>query len=107
MDDADALCAPELFDAEVMSALRGGVLRRELDSARAVALLEELRNLPIERVPHRDLIALAWEHYQNVSAYDALYVALARQRGFTLLTADEPLLNAPNLGIELQPIRLS
>ena len=97
MRDADTLCAPEIFDAEVMAVFRRSVLRRELDATRAEALLVELRALPIERVSHESLLLMAWEHYQNVSASDALYVALARRRGFTLLTADEHLTRAPNL----------
>lgn len=80
MREADTLCAPEIFDAEVMAVFRRSVLRRELDAARAEALLVELRALPIERVSHESLLLMAWEHYQNVSASDALYVAHAPAR---------------------------
>lgn len=102
MRGAKTLCAPEIFDAEVMAVFRRSVLRRELDAARAEALLAELRALPIERVSHESLLLMAWEHYQNVSTSDALYVALARWRGFTLLTADEHLTRAPNLRATVQ-----
>ena len=102
MRGANTLCAPEIFDAEVMAVFRRSVLRRELDPARAEALLVDLRALPIERVSHESLLLMAWEHYQNVSAADALYIALARLRGFTLLTADEHLARAPNLRVTVQ-----
>ena len=102
MREVDTLCAPEIFDAEVMAVFRRSVLRRELDAARVEALLVELRALPIERVSHESLLLMAWEHYQNVSASDALYVALARRRGFTLLTADEHVTRAPNLRATVQ-----
>ena len=85
-----------------MAVFRRSVLRRELDPTRVEALLVELRALPIERVSHESLLLIAWEHYQNVSAADALYVALARLRGFTLLTADEHLARAPNLRVTVQ-----
>ena len=105
MRGANFLCAPEIFDAEVMAVIRRGVLSRELDAAQDRALLIELQALPIERVSHESLLLPAWEHYQNVSAYDSLYVALARQRGFTLLTADEQLSRAPNLRTAVQLLR--
>ena len=39
----------------------------------------------------------AWELHTNLSAYDALYVALAERLGATLLTADSRAARAPGL----------
>ena len=87
--------APEMLDAEVLSALRSGVMRGEIDEAQALTVLEDLADWPIERVSHRYLARSAWRFRHNVSPYDALYIALARQRGMTVLTTDEALANAP------------
>lgn len=87
--------APEMLDAEVLSALRSAVMRGEIDEAQALTMLEDLTDWPIERVSHRYLARSAWRFRHNVSAYDALYIALAHQRGMTVLTTDEALANAP------------
>ena len=61
----------------------------------------------IDRVPHRSLVWLAWQHRNNVSAYDSFYVAVARLSDAPLLTADGPLSRAPSLGIVVENIRLA
>lgn len=97
------LVAPEMMDAEVLSVLRRKVQVQEISEARALEALTRLEDLPIERVSHRTLTRAAWELRHNVSAYDALYVAIAQERGATLLTFDGPLTRAlasiQNVGI--------
>ena len=105
LEDA-TLLAPELLDVEVMSVLRRAVLRRQLTDQRALLALEDLRDWAIDRIPHRPLIRVAWQHRNNVSAYDAFYVAAARIANAALLTADGPLSRAPSLGIAVENIRL-
>lgn len=89
--------APEIFDLEVASALRH--LRRGgwLDDRRSAEALEDLAALPVTRAPHRPLIRRIWELRDNVSPYDAAYVALAEVTGATLLTADRALARAPGV----------
>ncbi len=106
IDDAE-LAAPELLDPEMMSSLRRRVLGGMLAEGQALRILDELADLPIERVAHRSLIHTAWRLYRNVSAYDALYVALARIRGFVLLTADGRLARASGLGISIRYVQFS
>ena len=101
-----ALIAPELLDAEVLSALRGAVLGGHLDEARALAALDDLADWPLDRIPNRALARLAWRHLHNVSAYDAFYVAAARAHNATLLTADGRLSRAPGLGVVVQHVRM-
>ena len=103
--DSD-LATSELLDPEVMSSLRRRVLAGVLPEGRALRMLDELADLPIERVAHRSLIHTAWRLYQNVSAYDALYVALSHIRGFALLTADGRLARASGLGISVRHIQV-
>ena len=100
------LIAPELLDAEVLSALRGAVLSGRLQEARALVALDDLADWPLNRVPNRNLARLAWRHLHNVSVYDAFYVAAARAHDATMLTADGRLSRAPGLGVVVQHVRM-
>ncbi len=104
--DNASLVAPELIDAEVLSTLRGEVLGGRLEEARARLIIGVLLLWPIERISHRILAPLAWEHYQNISAYDAFYVAAARARDLPLITADGRLSRASGLGIVVQHVHM-
>jgi predicted nucleic acid-binding protein len=94
------LAAPALLDIEVLQALR----RLDLDGAIPASrrdLIESLRALRIRRYPHSSLLDDIWAMRRNVSAYDAAYVALARQLDATLVTRDARLAAAPGLGVEV------
>lgn len=99
------LLAPELLDVEVLSVFRRAVLRRQLNEQRALRAIEDLMDWPIDRIPHRSLVWAAWQHRDNVSAYDAFYVAAARLADAPLITADGPLARAPSLGIVVENVR--
>lgn len=100
-----ALIAPELLDAEVLAVFRRAVLKGRLGERRAAEAISDLRDWPVERLPHRGLLMDAWTLRGHVSAYDALYVAAARARAATLVTADGPLARAPALGISIHDVR--
>ena len=106
MIEGASLAAPELLDAEVLSVLRRAVLRGRLDEARALMAIDDLMQWPLERIPHRALAPLAWQHYRNVSAYDAFYVAAARALDMSLMTADGRLSRVSGLGVVVQHIRM-
>ena len=99
------LLAPELLDIEVLSVFRRAVLRRQLNEQRALRAIEDLMDWPIDRIPHRSLVWAAWQHRNNLSAYDAFYVAAARLSDAPLITADGPLARAPSLGIIVENVR--
>jgi predicted nucleic acid-binding protein len=99
------LLAPELLDVEVLSVFRRAVLRRQLNEQRALRAIEDLIDWPIDRIPHRSLVWAAWQHRNNLSAYDAFYVAAARLSDAPLITADGPLARAPSLGIKVENVR--
>jgi predicted nucleic acid-binding protein len=105
IEDA-SIIAPELIDVEVLSVLRRAVMRRELSEQRALSAIEDLVDWSIDRMPHKPLLWLAWQHRDNLSAYDAFYVAAARLANAPLLTADGPLSRAPKLGISIENVRL-
>ncbi|MYA59542.1 MAG: type II toxin-antitoxin system VapC family toxin [Chloroflexi bacterium] len=100
------LIAPELLDAEVLSALRRAVLGGRLEEARALEALDDLTDWPLERIPNRTLARLAWRHLHNVSAYDAFYIAAAHAYDATLLTADGRLSRTSQPGIVIQHIQM-
>ena len=104
--NSGSLVAPEMIDAEVLSTLRREVLGGRLEEVRAWEAIDDLLVWPIERISHRSLASLAWEHYQNISAYDAFYVAAARARDLPLITADGRLSRASGLGIVVQHIHM-
>jgi predicted nucleic acid-binding protein len=84
----EQLVAPELIDVEVMSTLRRAARAKRLDQRRSAQALADLAALPIQRIPHLPLLGRVWELRDNLSAYDACYVALAEALGAELLTAD-------------------
>ena len=90
-----ALVAPELVDLETTSVIRRQLQAGALDARRARLALTDLVELPLRRAPHRPLLARCWELRQNVTVYDAAYVALAELLDVVLLTADARLANAP------------
>lgn len=95
---ADAnLQAPELIDAELLSVLRRLVLNEQLPEKHALQALATAQRLGLRRHSIRQLWPRAWELHTNLSAYDALYVALAERLGATLLTADSRAARAPGL----------
>lgn len=86
---AEELHAPSLLDFEIVSALRGLTLAGHLSAARAQDLLTDFDDLPIQRWPPANALRRrAFQLRDNVSAYDAAYVALAEALDCTLLTRD-------------------
>lgn len=96
-------CGAELLDLEVVSALRRLCAAGTLTAERAEAAVIDLRDLRVQRVSHRPLLARCWELRKNVTVYDAAYIALAESLDASLLTADRRLLDAPGAqcGFEL------
>ena len=87
------LVAPSLILVETANALVNQGRFRGLELATARLLFANVLGLPLELVPESvlaaDALVLAAE--LGLSAYDALYVALAAGRDLPLLTADRRL----------------
>ena len=98
----EAALAPHVLDLEVTSALRGLVRRGELAEPLARSGLRHLAVLPVTRLPHEPLLARCWELRDNLTVYDATYVALAETIGATLLTYDQRLARAPGIRCEVE-----
>ncbi len=90
-DSEETLHAPHLLDLEVAQVLRRYARTRQIPEPRCSAALEDLADFPLVRHPHDFLLPRIWELRDNLSAYDAAYVALAEVLDAPLLTRDERL----------------
>ncbi len=95
--------APHLLDVEATSAIRRWVLSGRLTVDEGRASLRDLRDLAIARHAHDPLLDRALDLRDSVSAYDAVYVALAELLGAPLLTADLRLARAPGVRCAVVP----
>jgi predicted nucleic acid-binding protein len=84
---------------EVLQALRKLDLQGAIPASR-FELIDTLRALRIRRYPHASLLDAMWSLRRNVTAYDAAYVALARQLDATLVTRDVRLARATDGEVE-------
>lgn len=91
----ETLVAPELIDLELPSVFRRLLRAGHLPARRAELALDDLAALPLHRVAHRALIRRCWELRDNLTVYDASYVALAEVLDATLVTSDIRLAQAP------------
>jgi predicted nucleic acid-binding protein len=89
--------APALADVEVAQVLRRFVARNQLSPDRAQAAIDILPRFPMQRYAHEPFLGRIWQLRDNLTAYDAAYVALAEGLRAPLLTCDTRLANAPAL----------
>ena len=80
--------APHLIDVEVAQVLRRYRLSGDLDGERGAEALSDLRDFPMQRHAHDFLLPRIWQLRNNLSAYDAVYVALAEALDVPLLSRD-------------------
>jgi predicted nucleic acid-binding protein len=103
-DDA-VFQVPSIFDAEVLSALRGLVRGGKFDHGAAADLVADLMVLPVDRWHMSPLLPRMWELRDNLTPYDAAYVALAELTGASLVTGDERITSAPGTRCDIQIIK--
>jgi predicted nucleic acid-binding protein len=96
---------PSSFDAEILSALRGLVRGGKFDHAAAADLVVDLMVFPVDRWHMSPLLPRMWELRDNLTPYDAAYVALAELTGTVLVTGDERIAAAPGARCEIQIIK--
>lgn len=94
-DPAQTLHVPHLIDVEIAQVLRRYARAGEVSPSRCRLALVDLADLPLTRYPYDFLLPRVWELRNNLTAYDAAYVALAEVLDAPLLTRDERLANAP------------
>jgi len=99
---------PEHFYAEVLSVLRRQFLIEErLTESQASTAVSRLASWHLHHASVAPLVSAAWRYRHNLTAADALYVALAERLGASLLTDDHRLAQAPTLPPQVTVLRLS
>lgn len=97
-----AILCPQLVDLEILSIFRRWQRTEKLPDRRLVQAIQDLADLPLDRVPHPPLRNRVWELRHNITPYDAAYVATAELYELPLLTADTRLANAPGTRCEFE-----
>ena len=93
--DQDEFHSPHLTDVEVIQGLRRLVRTGEVSPDRAADVMADLADFDLHRHPHLDLLTRAWKLRENVTAYDAMYIALGEALDAPIVTCDAPLAKAP------------
>lgn len=93
------------MDVEVTQGLRRLVRVGEVSPNRAAEVIADLVDLDLHRHAHLDLLTHAWKLRSNVTAYDAMYVALGKALGAPVITCDQALAQAPALQARIEVIQ--
>ncbi len=95
LSSGETLHAPHLLDLEVTQVFRRHVAQGAITASRAEEALQDLLALRVRRYAHGLFLWRVWELRDNLTAYDAVYVALAEALDATVLTCDGKLALAP------------
>ena len=93
--DQDEFHLPHLADVEVTQGLRRLVRTGEVSGDRAADVMADLADFDLHRHPHLDFLTRAWKLRDNLTAYDAMYIALGEALDAPIVTCDAPLAKAP------------
>lgn len=100
----EELHAPATVDAEVMHALRRLWLNEIISDADADDAIVALQRAPITRHPIHPFVQRMWQLRNNVTAYDAAYIALAETLDAPLVTRDARLARSAGHGAAVELI---
>ena len=98
----ETLHAPHLLDVEVTQVIRRYAIAGEIAEERGRTALTDLIDFPMRRYPHGFLLPRAWELRNTLTAYDAVYVALAEALDAPLLTRDRRLAAAARRHVRIE-----
>ena len=103
-DEAEIVHAPHLIDLEIAQVLRRYTRLGTLDARTAMLALDRWRSLDVQRYSHEPFLDRIWQLRHNVTAYDAIYVALAEALSTVLFTGDRRLVGAPGVTVAIELI---
>lgn len=98
----EGLAAPHLMPVEVANILRRAALAGDLSADVAALAHENLIQLRVDLFPYEPHARRVWELRENLTAYDAWYVALAEALGAALVTLDRRVAGAPGLRCDVR-----
>lgn len=96
------LHVPHLMDIEVAAALRRRVRLGQTDVGPAAQALADLTELAALRWDHAPLLGRVWDLRENLTPYDAVYVALAEALEAPLVVSDARIARAPGLSCRVE-----
>lgn len=92
---SESIAGPDLLRVEVTAVIQRHAEMGRLAAEQAEAAIGDLLAFPIIVFPTAPLLPRVWQLRQNLTPYDACYVALAEVLDAVLLTADRRLAKAP------------
>lgn len=95
------LAAPHLMPVEVANILRRAAIAGDLSVDLAALAHNDLIQLRVDLFPYEPHAQRVWELRENLTAYDAWYVALAEALRVPLVTLDRRVAGAPGLRCEV------
>ena len=101
-DTTEVIHVPHLIDVEIAQVVRRYVLRGTLAERTGATALRRWRAFDVERYPHEPLLDRVWQLRANVTAYDAMYLALAEALSAVLVTGDRRLATAPGVRVAIE-----
>jgi predicted nucleic acid-binding protein len=101
----EPLSAPHLMPVEVANILRRAATASEISADVAAMAHTDLLDMRVELFPYGPFAPRVWELRDNLTSYDAWYVALAEFLGSRVATLDLKLARAtgPRCGFETPP----
>lgn len=106
MSREGTLAAPDALVFEVLAVLRRDVGRGKLSPERAGGAVEDLGDLALELFPALPIRERAWALRENLTAADALFVALAEMLNEPLATKDAALAAAARRHADVETLEL-
>jgi predicted nucleic acid-binding protein len=99
------LSAPHLMPVEVANILRRAAANGEITQDVASLAHADLLDLRVELFPYAPFASRVWELRDNVTSYDAWYIALAESLGVSVATLDRRMakVSGPQCGFEVPP----
>ncbi|GGU23738.1 type II toxin-antitoxin system VapC family toxin [Nocardioides albus] len=98
-----AWLVPAHWHVEVLSTVRGLLLGGKIDKEKADRAAAAIQQMTVAVTPSGPLMPRMWELRNNLSTYDAAYVATAESHHITLVTADVRIEKA---GVARCPVRV-
>lgn len=95
------LAEPHLMQIEAGNLIRRSAARGVVDLSMAQWALQRVVWLPLELLPFDILAGRAWDLRENLTVYDACYVAAAERLGARLVTLDRKMTGVPGLRCEV------
>jgi predicted nucleic acid-binding protein len=100
------LCAPALLPFECANIFRRHQIGGLISADQAAQAHADLLDLPVSLFPYEALAHRVWQLKDNLTSYDASYVALAEALEAPLITLDRRLSTAPGIAcaVEVPPV---